>query len=55
MSHDHLILCGECQMPVSDIRDCECQDGNKWVWKLCKFCREQKEYDRVEASRNQDY
>jgi hypothetical protein len=54
MSHDHLITCYSCGITISDIRDCTCQFPTA-TQRKCGYCREQAEYDRVEASRNKDY
>jgi hypothetical protein len=51
MSHDHLVECYECGMPIKDIRDCTCP-GPAHETRLCGHCNEQKEYERQEARRN---
>jgi hypothetical protein len=54
MSHDHLVLCRECHMPIQDIRDCECI-YSPLGWSLCAHCEEEKDYERQEQKRNAVY
>lgn len=51
MTHDHLIECTGCGIPVSDIRDCTCSSPAYSLGR-CRFCKEQDEYDRIERARN---
>ena len=56
MSHDHLITCCKCSMPVRDIRDCDCNTPvpSYNIYK-CPDCKEEDDYQRAENARNRDY
>jgi len=55
MSHDHLIECRDCGMPVQDVRDCTCGNPHYAGVAKCGPCKEQAAYEQAERARNASY